>query len=89
MQTTQIDYSCENTENSLTSYLDKELTEFEIRRIDLHLKRCSSCEQLVNEMKDMLAVARSLIDQPIDSGVQMRLRKALYQRVGHPIARVK
>lgn len=56
---------CAEIEESLTGYLDRELTQQETQRIDIHLAECPDCRAVLAELKRARELAGGLeIRQP-------------------------
>lgn len=57
--------NCEDIEISLTGYLDRELTQQEVQRVEVHLSACSRCQAVLGELRRAKEMAGSLqIQQP-------------------------
>lgn len=48
----------------LSEYVDGHLTDEEVRRLEEHLESCASCRQTLDELRAVVARARSLEDRP-------------------------
>lgn len=56
---------CEEIEVTLTGYLDRELTQQESQRVELHLQGCPQCRAVLDELKRAQQLASGLeIEQP-------------------------
>ncbi len=56
---------CEDIEVSLTGYLDRELTQQEAQRVEVHLSTCSRCQAVLEELRRAQQMTGSLpIRQP-------------------------
>jgi anti-sigma factor RsiW len=62
----------------LTEHLDGRLALDRALRVDEHLEACASCRTLSEEMAAVVRAVRSLPDEPLDPGIQDRLRTALH-----------
>ncbi len=52
--------NCHEIEVSLSGYLDKELTQQESQRIELHLQTCSHCRTVLEELREAQRAAQTL-----------------------------
>jgi predicted anti-sigma-YlaC factor YlaD len=52
--------NCEEIEVSLSGYLDKELTQQESQRIELHLQSCPRCRKVLEELREAQRAAQTL-----------------------------
>lgn len=52
--------NCHEIEVSLSGYLDKELTQQEAQRIELHLQSCPQCRRVLEELAEAQQAAQAL-----------------------------
>ena len=81
-----ITYTCEDIEQYASDYLDGELLPAEVEAFEVHLQKCEQCNQLINELSDILRLAKTLRESPIPEGVSCRLRKVLKEELKIDIA---
>ena len=67
--------NCEQMNESLSGYLDDELTQQQHQQIDLHLQACESCSGLLNQMRELCgAVGQSGTSQTLDDQHWQRIK---------------
>ena len=74
--------SCSEVEALLDDYIDGEIDELTRARFEQHVQRCESCSSLVLDCRHIIAVAKSLADEPVPADVSHRLRKRLEEEMG-------
>ena len=74
--------SCCEVELMLDSYLDGEMDPVLYARFEDHLQACEPCSGIVRETQSIVAVAKTLAQQPIPTGVSRRLRQRLEEETG-------
>lgn len=75
---------CHSVEDRFGEYLDGSLNGPATDEIEHHLATCSCCAESFTDYRKVIAAAAELgqQEQPMDVGVQNRLRKALNERLG-------
>ena len=74
-------FSCEEVEDLLDRFLDRELSEDEHKRFEAHLGHCDFCRCLAEDCDTLVRTARTLADLPIPAEVSNRLRQRLGQEL--------
>lgn len=80
---------CSAVESLLSCYVDGELLPALTTRFSDHLQSCESCQELLADFEQVVALARSIGARPIPAGVSQRLRQALKERVGYDVTQMK
>jgi len=52
--------SCQQIEVRLTGYVDRELTQQDLQKVELHLESCPACRGVVEELRTARSLAESL-----------------------------
>lgn len=66
----------------MDAYLSGTLSASETRSFERHLGSCEDCSGLAQDLREITAVAASLADEPVPSGVSQRLRAHLSAELG-------
>ncbi len=77
---------CSHVERLANYFVDGELTEVLKPRFEKHVHGCEQCRELVQDLRDLLSLAKSLQEERIPRDVSLRLREALKARVGHDLS---
>jgi len=70
---------CEQCLETLSAYLDGELPEAEMKKIDTHLKECSACSEELELLKAIVSVCNDLTEElpeSFETSLHKRLEKA-------------
>ncbi|MDZ4784994.1 MAG: hypothetical protein SGJ02_02845 [bacterium] len=72
---------CSDIEEILSDYIDNEIISSLKARVANHILNCECCTEAQDDLMTIMAVAKSLHDAPMPSGVRERLRKNLNARL--------
>lgn len=70
-------FGCKEFEHLASSYIDRDISADNAEKCRTHLKQCSECFKLYNDIKAILEEAKSLKDRPIPADVSSRLHHAI------------
>ena len=82
-------YNCGQVEDSMSLYVDSELSSSQIERFETHLNGCAKCRELVDDCQGIVGAARQLADQEIPSGVSARLRLRIENEIHNNFSQTK
>jgi mycothiol system anti-sigma-R factor len=72
--------NCKETVARLQTFLDRELSEVEIREVELHLRRCPPCLNMFDFEKELkLLVQRRACPESAPASLRERIRGQLFQ----------
>lgn len=74
--------NCASVEEYLSLYLDGELDSGISENISFHVEECTTCSSLIEDLRNILEIAKTLNSASIPSEVSSRLRHALKEQVG-------
>ena len=74
--------NCATVEEYISLYLDGELDSDISENISFHVEGCGTCSSLIDDLRNILEIAKTLNGTPIPSAVSTRLRNALKEQVG-------
>jgi mycothiol system anti-sigma-R factor len=70
--------NCVECMDKLDSYVDRELSDEDLRQVRLHLELCPPCEQLFNLRSDMKRLVKVCCDEPTaDAALRHKVRELL------------
>ena len=73
---------CAQIEERLSEYMESSLPANEMTDIDLHLKKCRSCSDLINEMRSLVTACQHYPSLEVDPNL---LEKILLRTSGRPL----
>ncbi|MBN8690113.1 MAG: zf-HC2 domain-containing protein [Armatimonadetes bacterium] len=69
--------NCNQVEPRLSEFIDRELSGAEMLEIRRHLDRCSKCQVVLDELRDLKAIVGSPMNVEIPEGLEDRLVSAV------------
>ncbi|MEW6243293.1 MAG: DUF4349 domain-containing protein [Bacillota bacterium] len=80
--------NCSECMESLSPYIDGELTEAESERVDEHLSSCAKCRAELEALKEVVGLCRSMEDVEVPSGFRASLMAKVKAREASPWRKV-
>ena len=74
---------CREVEELIDEYIDGEMAQPLVSRVEQHLSSCEGCRGIVDHCRMVVDTAKTLASDPIPAAVSSRLRAALRERVGY------
>jgi len=75
--------TCVEVQELLSAYIDKQLSEEQMKEVQEHIQSCSRCKKDVQELENVLAELSSLEDVPVPEAFDKRLHEALVAEGNH------
>ncbi len=76
---------CERIEVHLSGYLDNELTQQQQQGVEVHLRDCGRCREVLDQLKAAQKAARQIVVDELEDREWGRLEESIFERLGRSL----
>ncbi len=73
--------TCTKLETWIALYVENDLPERKVRRLEAHLGDCSACRELAASLRESQAAVKDLRAEPVESAVLERIRGGVLEKI--------